>query len=499
MFEDEHHGQLASESSAEFGFRVLWVGLGLVAAIGGGGNAPWSLGIVAVLGVVGLALTGANQHTYGEKTGEFFLRYVFWMLPVWLAVATFLIGRNFPPYRQVNLGSSKIWELAPLPASWVPISTSYKVAGIGVLVAAGVYASTISALLLCKSRLVFARTWAVLVICAGALALLGLLQVAGHADQILWMIPMKNTRFFSSFPHPALWSAFAILWMSAGFGLLGWLAGQRGWNWQSTDGWLLLASTALLAMSIGVAGDPLHQILGAIVASLGCLVIAWQSWQGRRASQKRGLGLSIPLWIIAGLAFAGLATFVSVQSPANEWVHYEGQTADWPVHERVVEDTRNMWLQRKWLGWGYNSFPVVYSFFQGADQNDTYRSVARSDFWQSLAEHGIIGTLVWWVPALWIVGRLLFKRRLLKFLIPPLAGLAAMVVLSVVDFPFACPAVFFGFWLLLFSVARWSEVDKEGVTFDPGERKRIQKLRGEGQTLAQRPTTFGTPSSKPKP
>jgi O-antigen ligase len=498
MFEDEHHGRNSSESTAEFAFRVHWVGLGLVAAIGGGGTAPWSLGIVAVLGVIGVALTGANQHTYGEKVREFTLRYLFWMLPVWVVTVTFLIGRYFPPYNQVTVGGIKFWQLLPLPASWMPVSTSFKVAGIGVLLAAGVYATTVNALLLCRSRLVFARTWAALVICAGALAILGLVQFAGHADQLLWVIPMQNNRFFASFPHPALWCAFAILWMSAGFGLLGWLVGQRGWNWQSLEGWLLLACTALLALSITAAGDPLHQILGAIVASLGCFVLAWQTWQGRRFSKHSGVGAAIPVWITAGLLFAAGAAFVTAKYPTNEWIRYDGQTPDWPLHQRVIEDARNMWLQRKWLGWGYNSFPVVYSFFQGADQNDTYHSVARSDFWQSLAEHGIIGTLVWWVPALCIVGRMLLRRRLLKFLIAPLAGLGAIVILSVVDFPFASPAVFFAFWFMLFSLARWVEVDRDDATFDPGERKRIEKLRGQGQTLAKRPTTFATPSAKPK-
>jgi hypothetical protein len=496
VFDDEHHGELASETSSELGFRIHWIGLGLIAAIGGGGTAPWSMGIVVVLGVVGLALTGANQHTFGEKTREFFLRYLFWMLPVWLVTATFLVGRNFPPYRQVNIGPAKIWELVSLPAGWMPVSTSIKVAGIGVLLVAGVYATALNALLLCKSRLVFARTWAALVIGAGALAILGLVQFAGHADSLLWVIPMKNARFFASFSHPALWSAFAILWMSAGLGLLGWLASQRGWNWQSMDGWLILASTVLLAASIVVAGDPLHQMLGAVVGSLGSFVIAWQTVKERRTNQRRGWGKSVPVWIIAGLLLAAGAAFLAIKYPTSAWVSYEGQTADWPVHDRVVEDVRNMWLQRKWLGWGYNSFPVVYSFFQGADQNDTYRSVARSDFWQSLAEHGIIGTLVWWIPALAIIGRLLFKRRFLKFLIAPLAGLAAIAILSVVDFPFQSPAIFFGFWLMLFSLARWVEVDRDDTSFLPGER--IQQLRGTGQTLAQRPTSFGTPSSKPK-
>lgn len=499
MFEDEHHGHDATESSTELGFRIHWVGLGLVAAIGGGGNAPWTLGIVAVLGVIGLALTGAGRHTYWARSREFYLRYLFWMLPVWLVMATFLIGRFFPPYDQVTVAGIKYWELLPLPAGWVPVSTSFKVAGVGALLVIGIYATTLNALLLCKSHLVFVRTWAVLVIGAGALAFFGLVQFASHADELLWVIPMSNTHFFSSFPHPALWSAFAILWMGAGLGLLGWLVSQRGWRWQSSrEGWLLLLSSAFLAASIFAAGDPLHKILAGIVASLGCFVIAWQTLQERKSSHRQGLGASIPLSIIAGLVFAASAAAVSFKHPVGDWIHYEGQTADWPIHQRVIEDARNMWLQRKWLGWGYNSFPVVYSFFQGADQNAVYRSVARSDFWQSLAEHGILGTLVWWVPALWFLARLLLRRRFLKFLIAPLAGLAAIAILSIVDFPLACPAVFFGFWFILFSLARWVEVDRDDAVFQPGERKRIEKLRGQGQTLAQRPTTFGTPSAKPK-
>ena len=43
------------------------------------------------------------------------------------------------------------------------------------------------------------------------------------------------------------------------------------------------------------------------------------------------------------------------------------------------------------------------------------------------------------------------------FLLAPLAGLAAIAVLSIADFPFVCPAIFFGFWFILFSLARWVE------------------------------------------
>jgi len=485
MFEDEHHGPSVPESNPELGFRLHWFGVGLLAVIGCGGNVSWAAGTLSVLGLVGFALLIANREVFAGSMKTLILRTAGWMLPAWFVLVTFVIGLNFPAYRGVTQGGRKWWELLPLPSMWTPVEGAYKTAGVEVLLVVSLFTATLSAMLLCKSRLVFARTWAMLVFCAAGFAVLGLAQFATHADKILWLVPLDNPQFFSTFPHPAQWSAFALLWMGAALGLLAWLVRQRGWRWLSGEGWALLISVFALGFSIAVTGDPLHLILAMLVGAVGCLVMGWQTRVERVKANRSGLAVGALAWIALGLALFGGATQIVVHHPFNEWINYAGGGT--AMHERVIEDTQTMWLQRKWFGWGPGSFRVVYSFFQGSDQSRSYYAYARSDLWQSLAEHGILGTVVWWIPGLWILGRLLWQRRLATFLFAPLAGVVAIVVLSVVDFPLASPAVFFGFWLILFSLGRWSGVDQESTASNPSERRRVEKLRSQGQTLPPKP------------
>jgi hypothetical protein len=457
-----------------------WVGLGILAAVGCGGNAPITQGAVAALSLIGFALLCANRESYPGALRVLLRRAAFWFLPVAYIVGTLVVGLFFPGYRANVSDAARVWELMSLPPSWVPMAAQFKVAAVEVMLAAGIYATGVNALLMCQSRLVFARAWAILCIAAGVLAVLGFAQYFGGAEGIAWLIPTASPNFFSTFPHSAQWCAFALLWMAAAFGLLAWLVRQRGWRWLTGIGWVFLVVAILLAATILLVGDPGYRLLALAVAGTGSLVIAWQTRQERIRAQRTGPGVHLLLWAVAGVALFGLAAKIAMDHPLDSWIQYANGAA---MHERVIEDTQNMWRARKWLGWGPGSFRVVYSFYQGADQGGQYYAFARSDFWQSLAEHGIIGTVIWWVPVLGIIARLVWQRRIAAFLIAPAAGLAAIALLSLVDFPFACPAVFFGFWLTLFSIARWSEVDRENTASTPSARRRIQNLRATGKTL----------------
>jgi hypothetical protein len=484
VFEDEHRGPTLPETTSELAYRIHWVGLGILAAAGCGGNAPQTEGAVAALSVIGFALLCANRESYAGAIRVLARRAAFWYLPVSFVVVTLAVGLFFPAYHAVVTGPVREWELLPRPPSWVPVAAQFKVAAMEVMLVVGLYGTAVNALLMCQSRLVFARTWAMLSIAAGALAVLGLAQYAGGADGLLWLISISNPNFFSTFPHPAQWCAFALLWLGTSFGLLAWLVRQRGWRWLTGIGWVFLVVALLLDATIMVAGDPAYRLLALAVSGTGCLVIAWQTRQERLRANRSGPSLQLLVWAAVGLACFGFAAKIAMQYPLDNWIQYAGGTA---MHERVLEDTQSMWRARKWLGWGPGSFRVVYSFYQGADQGGLYYSFARSDFWQSLAEHGIIGTVIWWVPAFFAIGRLVWRRRIAAFLIAPAAGLAAIALLSFVDFPFACPAVFFGFWLILFSITRWSEVDQESTASAPSERRRIKNLRASGQTLPPMP------------
>ncbi len=483
MFEDEQHGPAVQESMPELAYRLHWCGLVLVALIGAGGAAGWATGGLAAMSLVGFALLIANRDSFAGSMKVLAWRTSGWLLPVWVALAALGIGLAFPAYHGFTVDKQKLWELLPPPSALLPVTGPLKAAALETLLPISLFSAVLSAMLLCKSRLVFARAWAIIIFTAGGFAALGLVQFATHTDRVFWIIPLQSLNFFSTFPHPAQWSAFALLWMAAGLGLLAWLVRQRGWRWLSSEGWAIMAATFVLGLSIAVAGDPLYQMLALGVGSLGCLVMAWQT-RIERLKAKHSAGLGFLAWIAVGLLLAGCAAQMVWQHRDGGWINYAGGSA---LHERIIEDTQTMWRQRPWFGWGAGSFRVVYSFFQGADQSPLYVAYARSDLWQSLAEHGIIGTLAWCIPALWVLGRLLWQRRLATFLIAPAGGIMAVILLTGVDFPLASPAVFFSFWLVLISLGRWSEVDQENTVSKPSEKRQMEQLRAKGQTLPPKP------------
>ncbi|HVU37706.1 MAG TPA: hypothetical protein VHC95_05185 [Opitutales bacterium] len=485
MFEDEHSGHGVPETLPEMGYRLHWLGLVVLGVVGGGGLAGWSLGTMAVMSLVGFALLIANRETFAGSMKALWWRLAGWLLPVWVALGAFFIGLAFPAFRVVTVGSTRYWELAPHPGTWAPLDAPIKIGGLDVLLSVGLFSATLSAMLLCKSRLVFARAWATLAFCAGVGALLGIVESVTQASAVLWAIPIGNPLFFSTFAHPAQWCAFALLWMSACLGVIAWLARQRGWRLLTGEGWALLLTLGLLGASIMLAGDPLHRMLALLVAAIGCLVIAWQSRIERLRAKHSSLGVSVLGWALIGLLLFACAALLAVRHPVAEWINYGG--AGLALHERVIEDTQTLWRERPWFGWGAGTFRIAYSFVQGADQTPLFFAYARSDLWQSLAEHGLIGTLAWCVPAGWVLARLIWQRRLATFLIAPLAGLGAIALLTIVDFPLASPVVFFSFWLMLLSLGRWSEVDKENTTSAPSEKRRVEKLRAEGKTLPPKP------------
>lgn len=484
MFEDEHHGPMVQESMPELGFRLHWSGLGLIALIGAGGAAGWAAGTMVVMSLVGFALLLANRDVFAGSMKSLTLRTCGWLLPVWVAVAALAIGLNYPVFHSISANGRKFWELLPPPSKWVPVLGPIKPAGMDTILSVGLFMAVLSAMLLCKSRLVFARTWAWFVFGAAAFAVLGLAEFATHTDHVAWLIPIQNANFFSTFPHPAQWCAFALLWMGAGLGVLAWLVRQRGWRWLSGEGWALLAATFVLGVSIAVVGEPLYRMFAMVLSAVGCLVMAWQT-QVERLKAKHRTGVGVLGWTAVGVLLLGSAMAMAMRHPQEAWINYAGGGI--ALHERVIEDTQNLWRQRPWFGWGAGSFRVVYSFFQGTDQSPLYFAYARSDFWQSLAEHGLIGTVAWCIPALWIFVRLIWRRRLATFLIAPLTAIFCLSLLMLVDFPLASPAVFLSFWLILMCLGRWSEIDQENTTSKPSEKRLMEQLRAKGQTLPSKP------------
>jgi hypothetical protein len=98
---------------------------------------------------------------------------------------------------------------------------------------------------------------------------------------------------------------------------------------------------------------------------------------------------------------------------------------------------------------------------------------------------------------IWVAVRLLRARRLASFLCAPLAGVAAIGVLTVADFPFASPAVLFSFWLLLLSLPQWSQSDDETSKSTWSDKQRAEIRRRKAPQITKPPVFApSTPGAK---
>ncbi|MGA2052194.1 MAG: hypothetical protein ABSH19_02655, partial [Opitutales bacterium] len=412
MFEEEHHGQNLPETPLEIMLRVQWIALGLIAALGAGGNVDWARGALGAFGMLGPILIIAYHYSPERRPEHLVTPYLWLMLPWWIMIAIFLAGVVNPTFTVQEFDGQQYWELLPPPPSWVPVSGQLNVSFLEVIFVAGLYAGTVNAALVPNSRLVYARTWVALSFTAGILAILGLAQYFTGTDNILWFITFAKARYFATFPHAAQWCAFAILWMGVCLGLVAWLVRQRSWRWLASDGWSLLALAGVLGLSVIVAGDPFHWLLAALVAAVGCFGLAWQTLYNR--TPEKSPGPAAISCVSSGLALLVLVLVAAVLHHGS-WIAYNGDRPGLPLHSHVIADTIALWLQRPWFGWGQASFQIVYGFFQQADQEGAYWAYARSDLFQSLAENGLIGTLAWWFPAGWALWRIFTTRRLASF------------------------------------------------------------------------------------
>jgi hypothetical protein len=470
VLEEEQNPQSLPETSWEIILRCHWVCLGLIAALGAGGNIDWARGALGAFGMLGPILVAAYHYSTERRPEPIVTPYLALMFPWWVVIAIFLASIIHPAFVLQEFDGQKYWEMLTPAASWLPVSGLLDVSFLEVVFVCGLYAATVNAYLIPQNRLTFARTWVILSIIAGLMAVLGIAQYFTGADRILWSVPFHANRFFATFPHYSQWCAFAILWMGVAFGLVAWLVRQRSWRWLGAEGWCLLFLGLALGVSVALAGDPFHWLLAGAVAAVGAFSIGWQTLPRRHSGVPSLRGsvacFSVSAFVLAAAVFAGLLH-------SGAWIAYHGNRPDADLHSRVMADTLALWQARPLFGWGSASYGIIYTFFQQADQGGAYWAFARSDLLQSLAENGLVGTLAWWFPALWVLWRVVRSGRLASFLFAPLAALAALLVLAIPDFPLACPAVFFGFWFVLFSLGRWNEVD--GEDNDSPLRRRLHK------------------------
>jgi len=113
-----------------------------------------------------------------------------------------------------------------------------------------------------------------------------------------------------------------------------------------------------------------------------------------------------------------------------------------------------MIADRPLTGWGLESYGHVFPLYKGSDVVGPRYVHAHSDWLQTIAECGILGTLLLLVFA----ARFLWRLPLAgsgPFPAWLFAGCAVVIVYAALEFPFANPAVQMVFWTAFFAAVRY--------------------------------------------
>ena len=301
-----------------------------------------------------------------------------------------------------------------------------------------------------------------------ALAVMGTFQKLADATGLYFGLqPSPNTQFFATFIYHNHWGAYVTLGTAVALGLLFHHARHGGESGERHSPLLFgLVATLFLAAAVPLSTSRSGALLVSALL-LGALV----HWLRHASRVRRAAGRATgPPLVLAGvvvaISLAGIYLLgrplinqrVATTRRQLETIRLRGDLGN---RTQLYADTWRMACTKPWFGWGLGSYAVVFPTFNQQVSVEGwvpfYRE-AHSDWLQTLAEVGVVGTiLIVLTAALPLAAAFRLGRPgvLPAYL---LAGCGLLVLYALVEFPFANPAVVEGFWCCLFAAVRYHKL-----------------------------------------
>jgi O-antigen ligase len=436
-----------------------------------GGNADWSRTYLTWLASVGglialAALLNPRKDSYPLP--------LHWLWPLAAVNALVIAGAFNPSFREVMNGNQSLYvQTAAQPH--FPSSARPLLSFLQLWFFDGVYLSCFNLALVVRQRRALRGLLMVLAANAVALAVFGTLQkLAGAKGLYFGLQKSPQIFFFSTFVYHNHWGAFIVLMTAASLGLVFHHIRRR----EARDFWhspaaVGLVAVVLLAVSVPLSGSRSCSLLMLLLLALGFL-----HWLSRLVKRRRDYNESIAAPLVLSLiALVAAGAFAyDIGRPMIDRRAAMTGTQVTEIVERgglgqratLYRDTWRMTQQKPWFGWGMASYPTVFYLFNSqqispVDGLPTYYHDAHSDWLQSLAEHGYVGTallaLCGLVP-LWHRRRALTQSPLTLYL---LAGCGLLLLYAWIEFPFGNGSVITAFWVCFFCAVHYGRLESSAV------------------------------------
>ena len=334
----------------------------------------------------------------------------------------------------------------------------------------GIYFSCLNLVLGINLRRVLRNLLFLLAANASALAVFGTFQSLTHADGLYFgVVKSPQTHFFASFVYHNHWGAFAILSLCVGLGLI-----VREYRRASTEELLksahslVLIGLVLITVSIPLSSSRSCSALAAVLL-LGAII----RWTVSSVRRRKHSNESTMVPLIAGTltiaAMLAVVWYVAGDKIETRWdltreqvstMHAKGTIGS---RLQLYHDTWVMAKEMPLFGWGMGSYPHVFTVFNtqvsNADHLPVFYHDAHSDWLQSLAELGFVGTALLILCAAIPLASVM--RRTAAGPIPfcLLTGCGFVAAYSAVEFPFGNPAVVLVWWMLFFIAIRYIQLE----------------------------------------
>jgi O-antigen ligase len=434
-----------------------------------GGGAEWVRVALAGWGALGVGLLLAwfknRSHHAAPRLGP-----LVWLWPLALLNLLTVVACFSPSFRAIGFGGEPMLVKIDRPA-WLPSSARPAAALFELGLFNALYLSAFNVLVIIRHRRALRGLLLLLSVNALLLAVFGTIQkLTGAQGLFFGRVPAPHDFFFSTFVYHNHWGSFALLMIAATLGLV-WHYARRRDDRDSLHSpvftWVLCA--LVLAAAVPLSGSRAS-------SALLLLLLGGSLWQlvaqivRRRRRHRESVARPLAAVLAALTLAAGAVWFVagkSIEARAAKTREQVGaMRAEGTIGARAVlyRDTWHMARDRLWFGWGVASYPHVFQLYTtirpNSDRLPIYYADAHSDWLQSLAERGIIGTTLLVLCALAPLAGLRwrdFGHPIARYL---LAGCALVLLYAAVEFPFGNAVVVFTWWLCFFAALRFARLER---------------------------------------
>jgi O-antigen ligase len=452
---------------------LLHVGIFFVAITWAfGGAADWLRLYFGWWGALGALLTlTALQDREARHNG--WLRPIAWLWPIAAFNIFVLVGCLNPSFKAVKFGAETMFVNSGghpgLPSSAQPADALGALALFD-----GIWISCFNLALVVRQRRALRGLLLLAAINAVALAVFGTAQKLLHAQGLFFdTVASPQKSFFASFVYHNHWGAFVVLMLAACLGLA-WHYGRR------TDARGFFHSpafTGAVAIFFLVVSVPLSTSRSCTLLAGALLGTAFLHWLATLLKKRRRFRESVALPVAGALAAVALALAGVWQFARESFLPRLEQTRAQLVDMRerggigsrtlLYRDTWRMARDKLAFGWGLGSYPHVFTLYntqKSVDKLPVFYRDAHSDWLQSFAENGLVGSALLALCAVVPLWRL--RARHLASALPSylLGGCALLLCYAWVEFPFGNLAVDLTWWLCFFCAIQYARLlDRESL------------------------------------